>query len=286
MATQLLRVVLVAGVLCWAIVAGAAEPEPLLRAHSHNDYTRTRPLLDALELGFCSVEADIHLIDDALLVAHDKEDVDPAKTLQSLYLDPLLERAKKHGGHIYAKKSRFILLIDIKSSALVTYKKLQEVLEGYREMLTEFTDTSTQEKAVTILISGNRPTRRILSESPRLAAVDGRIPDLEKELNRHQVPLISASWGSAFEWEGRGPLPPDEQQRLAELVEKTHERGQLLRFWALPSSTIAWPTLYQAGVDLINADRIGGLARYLKKMGSREEGVVRAGSGPLRIKPQ
>ena len=272
--------------LCCAVSAMAADPEPLLRAHSHNDYTRAQPLLDALELGFCSVEADIHLIDGELLVAHDKEDVEPGKTLQSMYLDPLLERAKKHGGHIFAKKSRFILLIDIKSSATATYKKLQEVLEGYHEMLSVFTDTSTEEKAVTVLISGNRSTRRILSESPRLAAVDGRIPDLDKEVNCHAMPMISASWGSVFSWEGRGPLPPDQKQRLDELIQKTHERGQLLRFWALPDSNMVWPTVYRSGVDIINADKIADLARYLRGAQSAKKGGARTIRHPVRSQPK
>src|SRR5207237_4622701 len=40
---------------------------PLIHAHAHNDYEHTRPLLDALDHGFCSVEADIHLVDGKLL---------------------------------------------------------------------------------------------------------------------------------------------------------------------------------------------------------------------------
>ena len=43
---------------------------PLPRAHAHNDYYHRRPLLDALDQGFCSVEADIYLVEDRLLVGH------------------------------------------------------------------------------------------------------------------------------------------------------------------------------------------------------------------------
>jgi hypothetical protein len=56
-----------------ALGAGAAEPDsviPLVNAHAHNDYEHDRPLFDALDHGFCSVEADIHLVDGQLLVAH------------------------------------------------------------------------------------------------------------------------------------------------------------------------------------------------------------------------
>src|ERR1043165_1062303 len=67
----------------------AAEPlvRPLIQAHAHNDYEHTRPLWDALAQGFCSVEADIHLVDGKLLVAHDARDVNSERTLEKLYLD-------------------------------------------------------------------------------------------------------------------------------------------------------------------------------------------------------
>jgi len=68
-------------------VASAAQAEapakPLPRAHSHNDYEHKRPLFDALDRGFCNIEADVHLVDGRLLVGHDPEDVNPERTLQA-----------------------------------------------------------------------------------------------------------------------------------------------------------------------------------------------------------
>jgi len=69
-----------------------AEPKPLVNAHAHNDYEHARPLLDALDRGFCSVEADVWLVDGQLLVAHDRGKAKPGRTLQALYLDPLRAR--------------------------------------------------------------------------------------------------------------------------------------------------------------------------------------------------
>ena len=63
-----------------AAATPAARPyhvTPLRQAHAHNDYEHVRPLHDALDHGFTSVEADIFLVDGDLLVAHDPEDVDP-----------------------------------------------------------------------------------------------------------------------------------------------------------------------------------------------------------------
>src|SRR5438552_1521932 len=76
----------------------AAEPKPLIHTHAHNDYLHKRPLLDALENGFCSVEADIHLVGGKLLVAHERQATSPERTLEALYLDPLRERVKRNGG--------------------------------------------------------------------------------------------------------------------------------------------------------------------------------------------
>ena len=56
----------------------SSEVEPLAQAHAHNDYEHPRPLLDALDHGFTSVEADVWLVDGELLVAHDLATSGPA----------------------------------------------------------------------------------------------------------------------------------------------------------------------------------------------------------------
>ncbi|HEY3789313.1 MAG TPA: hypothetical protein VGL71_10685, partial [Urbifossiella sp.] len=48
-------------IVVFATVQQLEAPSPLRHAHAHNDYEHKRPLLDALEQGFCSVEADIWL---------------------------------------------------------------------------------------------------------------------------------------------------------------------------------------------------------------------------------
>src|SRR3954470_22936373 len=74
---------------------------PLRHAHAHNDYEHARPLFDALDHGFCSVEADVFLAGGKLLVGHTPRDLRPDRTLEALYLDPLRERAKANGGKVY-----------------------------------------------------------------------------------------------------------------------------------------------------------------------------------------
>src|SRR5918997_5705541 len=116
---------------------------PLERAHAHNDYEHERPLYDALDNGFKSVEADIWLIDGELVVSHDDPQLSttapPKGTLESLYLEPLRRQIKANGGTVYqGDPDYFTLLIDIKSEDVATYLALHEELRKYRAMLTKF----------------------------------------------------------------------------------------------------------------------------------------------------
>ena len=78
--------VLVAALACGAAKAAPPGVSPLPNAHAHNDYEHNRPLFDALDHGFTSVEADVFLVDGKLLVGHDREALKPERTLDSLYL--------------------------------------------------------------------------------------------------------------------------------------------------------------------------------------------------------
>jgi hypothetical protein len=260
------KITLTGLVAALAMVAGAQSPEavsPLPRAHSHNDYYQERPLLDALENGFCSVEADIFLIDGALLVGHDRRELKPERSLEALYLDPLLERAKANGGRIYPGGPVFTLLVDIKDDGRKTYARLREVLKPYAEMLTEFTDDATTERAVAIVLSGSRPEEMVAAESPRFVGLDGRIGDLAQQPNPNLYPLVSDSWMSVFKWAGAGPMPEDERTRLDGLIAQAHANGQRIRFWALPFSIDAWHVAYDAGVDLINVDFLAKARKFM-----------------------
>ena len=236
---------------------------PLRRAHAHNDYAHPHPLFDALACGFCSVEADVHLIDGKLLVAHDRWQVRPDRTLERLYLQPLWRLVQTNHGRVYPGGPDVTLLIDIKSEAEATWKALQPLLERYRPMLTVFRKDKIQKGAVTVILSGNRPIQTLARLPERLAAIDGRLPDLDRNPPVSLVPLISDSWRRGFSWRGNGPIPESDRQRLLELVHRAHAQGRRIRFWAAPDSPVAWELLYDAGVDLINTDHLQALQRFL-----------------------
>jgi hypothetical protein len=253
-------------------VADEAAPAAIAtcpQAHAHNDYLHQRPLLDALEQGFCSVEADIFLVDGELLVAHSRFELDPARTLRGLYLDPLRQRIEANGGSVHGDGQPFTLLIDIKSDAETTYRALHQVLSDYAPLLTRVTDGQVAAGAVTVVISGNRAIDVIAADSPRYAGIDGRLSDLESDspahlMPTHLMPLISDHWGRQFKWRGKGEMPAAEREKLQQILQQTHAQGRRLRLWASPDNEATWAALQAAGVDLINTDNLVGLSNFLR----------------------
>jgi glycerophosphoryl diester phosphodiesterase len=243
---------------------GTKGAAPLINAHAHNDYEHKRPLFDALDHGFCGVEADIHLVDGKLLVAHDAKDLSPAKTLESLYLDPLRARINANGGRVYRDGPSVMLLIDIKTEALATYNALTAVLEKYADILTRFEANKIETNAIIAIVSGNRSLTAMQSQKVRFAAYDGRLPDLESSAPSALIPLISDNWTLKFKWRGQGELSLPEKGLLDELVAKAHAQGRRIRFWAVPDSPIGWEILHKAGVDLLNTDHLAELEKFLR----------------------
>lgn len=251
-------------VLVLPAVLRAAPPGPLQQAHSHNDYEQKRPLAEALDHGFCSVEADIHLVNGQLWVAHDRVKARPERTLQALYLDPLRERCRTNGGRVYAATNGFTLLIDVKADPEGTYRVLDPLLRDYRALLTRFTPTNTTPGAITIILSGARPTAQVSAQAERFCAIDGRPEDLDLNPSPHLFPLISESWTTVFKGPGGTSFSAANRTLLTGLVQRAHSQGRRLRFWGAPDRPWLWAELRDAQVDLINTDRITALAAFLR----------------------
>jgi hypothetical protein len=271
---------------CWmlGLVAGLvgcssdAEPKPepdpaeptaveaLLPAscgHAHNDYEHDRPLLDALDRGFCSVEVDVFLVGDALLVAHAMSETDPARTIENLYLDPLRDMVDAGTLSAPASGGSLILLIDVKSNAEATYAAMHEVLEGYQGLLTRFEDGLVYGGPVTALISGNRDRAAMEAQDVRYAALDGRVVDFGTGTPLDLMPLVSQSWQAYFDWQGPEPMPADQLSELEDLIATAHGENRRMRLWASPDNEVAWQTQLDAGLDLINSDDLSGLSALL-----------------------
>lgn len=241
-------------------------------AHAHNDYMHERPLFDALDNGFRSIEADVFAIGDSLYVAHNRRDIQAGRTFRKLYLEPLMQCISKDGPGIYDSASPLILLIDIKDDGLTGYKLLDRILDESRDLLCQVSRGVYVPGYVMVIVSGNRPINYMMQQEQRFAFVDGRMENLTESYPPTLMPLISDRWPKYFTWRGKGDMPDKERMQLRSNVQEAHERGQLIRYWATPDvegeeREAVWTELVEAGVDLINTDDLEGLRTFLRARG-------------------
>jgi hypothetical protein len=228
---------------------------PLDRGFAHNDYAHPRPLWDALANGFTFVEADVFLVDGKLLVAHDLKDVKPERSLEELYLKPLLMLSKAKKDPIYSGyKKPFWLMIDIKADGVKVYAELEKLLVGYRPMLSKWTDAGKGPGSVAIVLSGDRPVTEVAKQKERWVAIDGRPDDLAKNPPIGLTPWISTAY-SDFKWTFP-ELTAEQRTTLKSYIDKAHEQKRLVRFWGTPDTPAFWRMQGELGVDLLNTDKL------------------------------
>ncbi len=239
---------------------------PLPQAHAHNDYEHKRPLFDALGQGFTHIEADVHLINGELYVAHNTPlFLSNEKTLRTLYLEPLKSVVRFNGGSVFPSDDLPLhLMIDIKTEATATYEALKTYLQPYEHLLTSFKNGMKTERAVTIFLSGNRPVQQILREENTLMCLDGRIEDLGKGIPPDLMPVVSERFSSIFGWEILGQTRTEHQwEVLCRLAKLVHGEGKKLRLWASPEDEAVWGQMLSSGCDLINTDELERLRQFL-----------------------
>ena len=236
---------------------------PVKMAHSHNDYLNDKPLLSALENSFKSIEVDVFLLMSELYVGHNWLQLRKNKTIEKLYLDHLWQKYNENSGSIYKNNIPLYLLVDFKTSSNKTYLALLTKLEKYKPMLTRVVSGSLIQGAVTIIISGDKPdVDEFKKETDRITFLDGRFSDIGMNISNDIMPLISMSWLDYFQWDGIGKLPKNQRAVLDKIIKAVHLEDKHLRFWATPDNKNSWMTLEQAGVDLINTDKINEFSNY------------------------
>ncbi|KAL8819834.1 MAG: hypothetical protein Q9223_001809, partial [Gallowayella weberi] len=173
--------------------------------HSHNDYWRRVPLYDALEAGCTSTEADVWLdtaLKDDLYVGHTRKSLTPARTLKSLYIEPLLTILNNQnnltsnnssadtssplsGVFDTSPSTSLTLLIDLKTASISTFPVVLAALQPLLEK--NYLTTWSEEKGlipgpITVVGTGfTNFTTAILSpknSNPRLIFFDAPLPVL------------------------------------------------------------------------------------------------------------
>lgn len=255
---RLLFVLLLVGNFCRAQVI------PLSHGHAHNDYVHARPLFEALENGFTSIEIDVYLYKGELKVSHLAVGLDKKPTIQQLYLDTIKKVIEGNGGTVYkTDHTPVILMIDFKTGSTETYLKLKEVLKNYQSIITVYKgDSVVRQRAVNILISGHSPIAELMKEDTSMATVDGDVFAMSNSVYDKVITRYSSGWEKYFSWKGKGEIPFEQKQQLGFLVEKAHAKHKDIRFYHIPDKPKVWKMLLDAGVDWINTDKLKEYRKY------------------------
>lgn len=234
--------------------------------HSHNDYQQKKPLFDALKYGYQSIEIDVWLHNNSLVVSHIKLGLNKKPTIDALYLSPLIESIKKNRGKVYPNDSIPVtLMVELKNQRDSAYYRLKEYIEPYKQYFCQWQGDSLIHKGVlTLLITGGAPRNAILADSIRIATVDGGMGDTAQSISPALVPRISEPWNKYFVWNGAGKMPKEELKTLKKLVASVHKSAKTLRFYGAPDNYGIWKQLLNSGVDWINTNELKPFAEYYK----------------------
>ncbi|EIW57585.1 uncharacterized protein TRAVEDRAFT_126064 [Trametes versicolor FP-101664 SS1] len=256
--------------------------------HSHNDYWRDVPLLTALSFGVASVEADVSLVNGTLFVGHEAAALTPDRTLDSLYIQPLLQILKKqnpknafpvnstspNGVFDTASGTPLQLLIDIKTDGVEALPFILKAFQPLRSAgyLTTFANGTLTPSAVTVVGTGNSPLAQVKALSPRDYFFDAPLtqltdPSLNTTWDPTLSPLASTDYETAVGWSGIGNITDEQRANITRFVGDAHARGITARFWDTPAWPVyarenIWRTLLEEGADWLNADDLAAASSF------------------------
>ncbi|MFT3935593.1 MAG: alkaline phosphatase [Chitinophagaceae bacterium] len=230
--------------------------------HSHNDYEKPIPFWEAYSNGYGSIEADIFLRGDNLIIAHDTTQAKLGRTLDSFYLKPLEQLIQKNNGYPYADKNKSLqLLVDLKTAAEPTLQKLVDKLKAYPSIINC--------AALKIAITGNRPPANTFNTYPSFIWFDGELYLDYPSTALDRIVMLSDDFKRYSRWSGHGVIPAAEKAVVEKAIAKAHGLHKKVRFWNAPDVINSWYRFMQLGTDYINTDQITGLATFMKQLPDR-----------------
>lgn len=256
----------------FAFLLGAFSPvafsqEMVLReGHAHNDYWHWKPLTQATNAGFMSVEVDVHLLMGDILVNHEAIFTRKGRNLERLYLKPLFELAKANNfASIYPNgPQEFILYIDIKQGCPALADTLISQLKRYEKMLTIWENGVKKIGAVSVMIGDCGRRDEWIPALKRWFYFDAHLNSIDDSLGAEFIPRVSSNLGSVTKWRGSGEMPKEDEETIRKIVGRAHEKGRTVRFWAGTNRPKVWTKLLELGVDWINVDRLKRFQRFMK----------------------
>jgi alkaline phosphatase len=244
------------GLFCIVSFCAYSQKYNSTRIFAHNDYVQQNPFYNAYRLQVGYIEADVFLSEGKLLVAHTASEINVAKTLEKLYLEPLLSETLKNNGYAYADKDkRLTLMIDMKTEGTSTLTQIVNSIKQFPKLLSC--------RNLSFMISGNVPPPDTWKNYPGLIHFDGR-PGVEYNIDQlKRVAMISTNFKAVSDWDGNGKLSEIQKQKIKAVMDEGHGKGKPVRFWATPDFEKAWRELMTLDVDVIVSDNINALAKTL-----------------------
>ena len=171
-----------------------------MNAHSHNDYEQKTPFMLAYNAHFGSIEADIWAVNGDLFVAHNKSDIKAERSLDSLYIQPIVRFFRKNGGKAWRNyPSTFQLMIDLKTPFEQTLSILVEKLKKYPDVF----DSDQNNNAIRVVITGNRPDPSGFSKYPLFIWFDGNVTLKYDDQQLKRIALYSENLAGFTTWKGK-----------------------------------------------------------------------------------
>ncbi len=234
------------------------------QAHSHTDYEQTIPFWKAYDQQFGSMEADVVARDGTLYVARDPAGVTPTRTLEALYITPIVEKIRANKGKLYADAEYGLQwVIDLKTPAAVALPLLIRSLQAYPAVF-------GPGGPVQVVVSGPVPAPDQLADYPHWIQFDGRPEVTYTPDQLARIGLMSQDFTTYTRWNGKGLIVKKERERLQQVIQQVHQQGKKIRFWATPDNVNTWKALMNLGVDYINTDQVAGLGQFLRQRPTAE----------------
>jgi hypothetical protein len=253
------------------------------------------PLYEGLAAGCTSIEADIWIRNRTdgnldLFIGNKSKSLSKARTLQSLYLDPLHEILTQQNAVVQnssplestsqvpiasptgpagvfsmAPETTLVLLLDFKMSEDLIWETVKSQLSDFRnaDWLSYWTpDTGFVLRPLTIVASGEASFDLITANSTyREIFFDSPIKDLsgvDDKYNANNSYYASTSLGSAV---GKTilDLSGGQKDKIRIQVQRAEDAGLKSRYWDTPSWPVGWRnrmwnTLIELGADILNVD--------------------------------
>ncbi len=224
---------------------------------AHNDYVHPIPFFSSYYQQVGYIEADIFLQNNALLVAHTRPEIDPEKTLDELFLKPILKKILFNNGNVYPdKETTLTLMIDLKTEGVSTLNALVKKLKNYPQL--------TSCPTLQITVSGSMPDPALWKNFPDFIHFDGR-PGIEYTIEQlKRISLISTDFKNHSLWNGKGILTGADHKKIVQLIEEVHAKQKKIRFWGAPDFTNAWMVFMDMKIDIIGTDDVTGLSSFIR----------------------